>query len=81
MGCAGTGPNSVSSGIPPTETELTHELYLVPSHAAWFAYDDIHEKERKSAPDFFNNKTQSKTPKVIGSNCSICPLTAYALSH
>lgn len=83
MVCAGTGPNPVSSGIPPSETELTQELYLVPSHAAWFAYDDIHDKERISAPEFFNNKAQSKTPKVLACclQASLLSLRMRALIH
>ena len=52
---------------------------MVPSHAAWFAYDDIHDKERKSAPDFFNNTAQYKTPKVVAPSLgSISALTAHA---
>lgn len=65
LGFAGTGPDAVSTGIPPPEPELTQELYKVPCHAAWFGYNDIHDIERKSVPDFFNGKAQSKTPKVI----------------
>ena len=64
IGCAGTGPDPVSSGIPHVEPELTQELYKVPCHAAWFGYNNIHDVERKSVPDFFNGKAQSKTPKV-----------------
>lgn len=60
----GTGPDPVSSGIPPAEADLTQELYKVPSHAAWFGYNAIHDIERKSVPDFFNGKAQSKTPKI-----------------
>ena len=43
---------------------MSQELYKVPSHAAWFGYNAIHDIERKSVPDFFNGKAQSKTPKV-----------------
>ncbi|KAL3142735.1 hypothetical protein ABBQ38_003035 [Trebouxia sp. C0009 RCD-2024] len=59
-----TGPDPVSAGVPPPEVELTQELYKVPCHASWFGYNDIHAVERKSVPDFFNGKAQSKTPKV-----------------
>ncbi|KAL0051641.1 hypothetical protein WJX82_011053 [Trebouxia sp. C0006] len=59
-----TGPDPVSSGIPTAEADLSQELYKVPSHAAWFGYNAIHDIERKSVPDFFNGKAQSKTPKV-----------------
>jgi len=54
----------VSSGIPTAEADLSQELYKVPSHAAWFGYNAIHDIERKSVPDFFDGKAQSKTPKV-----------------
>ena len=57
----------MSSGIPTAEADLSQELYKVPSHAAWFGYDAIHDIERKSVPDFFNGKAQSKTPKVLHS--------------
>ncbi|KAA6426594.1 MAG: SWI SNF complex subunit SMARCC2 isoform 2 [Trebouxia sp. A1-2] len=58
------GPDPVSAGIPTAEADLSQELYKVPSHAAWFGYNAIHDIERKSVPDFFNGKAQSKTPKV-----------------
>ena len=54
----------MSSGIPAAEADLSKELYKVPSHAAWFGYNAIHDIERKSVPDFFCGKAQSKTPKV-----------------
>lgn len=61
---AAAGPEAVSSGIPAAEADLSKELYKVPSHAAWFGYNAIHDIERKSVPDFFCGKAQSKTPKV-----------------
>ena len=81
IGRAGTGPDPVSSGIPPAEPELTQELYKVPCHAAWFGYNDIHDIERKSVPDFFNGKAQSKTPKVTAPSLSISSCNVHVLSQ
>ena len=68
---AATGPDPVSSAIPTAEADLTQELYKVPSHAAWFGYNAIHDIERKSVPDFFNGRAQSKTPKVMQAVCGV----------
>lgn len=37
---------------------------IVPSYAAWFDREDIHEIEKKSLPEFFNGKNRTKTPAV-----------------
>ncbi|CAG8458114.1 12414_t:CDS:2 [Ambispora leptoticha] len=37
---------------------------IIPSYAAWFDMAKIHEIERKSLPEFFNNKNKSKTPSI-----------------
>lgn len=44
-------------------SEQTHEV-IVPSYAAWFDMSKINDIERKSLPEFFNNKNRSKTPSV-----------------
>ncbi|KAI9278806.1 hypothetical protein BDA99DRAFT_493181 [Phascolomyces articulosus] len=41
----------------------THEI-IIPSYAAWFDISEIHDIERRSLPEFFNNRNQSKTPSV-----------------
>lgn len=64
MCAAATGPEPVSSAVPAPEAELTTELYSVPSHAAWFAYDTVHTVEQQSVPEFFTGKSTSKTPAV-----------------
>ncbi|CCJ29036.1 unnamed protein product [Pneumocystis jirovecii] len=43
--------------------EQTHEV-IIPSYAAWFDMSVINEIEKKSLPEFFNNRNRSKTPSV-----------------
>ncbi|KAI8619309.1 hypothetical protein BC830DRAFT_1226211 [Chytriomyces sp. MP71] len=45
----------------------THEI-VVPSHAAWFSFDSIHNVERKLLPEFFNCLHPSKTPEIYKSH-------------
>uniref|UniRef100_A0AAQ5XQY8 SWI/SNF related, matrix associated, actin dependent regulator of chromatin subfamily c member 2 n=1 Tax=Amphiprion ocellaris TaxID=80972 RepID=A0AAQ5XQY8_AMPOC len=44
-------------------TEQTHHI-IIPSYAAWFDYNCIHEIERRALPEFFNGKNKSKTPEI-----------------
>lgn len=37
---------------------------VIPSFAAWFNFSDIHELEKKALPDFFDDSSRFKTPKV-----------------
>lgn len=41
----------------------THSIIL-PSYSTWFDMHKINEIERKSLPEFFNNRNRSKTPAV-----------------
>ena len=41
----------------------THSIVL-PSYSTWFDMHLIHQIERKSLPEFFNNRNRSKTPAV-----------------
>ena len=41
----------------------THQIIL-PSYSTWFDMHTIHNLERKSLPEFFNNRNRSKTPAV-----------------
>ncbi|KAI9499391.1 hypothetical protein BDB00DRAFT_949251 [Zychaea mexicana] len=41
----------------------THEI-IIPSYAAWFDLSVIHDIERRSLPEFFNNRNRTKTPSV-----------------
>ncbi|CAI2353236.1 unnamed protein product [Caenorhabditis sp. 36 PRJEB53466] len=43
--------------------EQTHYI-VVPSYAAWFDYNSIHQIEKRALPEFFNGKNKSKTPDV-----------------
>eukprot|EP00898_Chlorokybus_atmophyticus_P002178 jgi/Chlat1/2961/Chrsp2S00363 len=44
--------------------EREMELYRVPAHAGWFQWDHIHDLERRGVPEFFNGRSESKTPKM-----------------
>ncbi|GMF04979.1 unnamed protein product [Ambrosiozyma monospora] len=37
---------------------------IIPSFAKWFDMTKIHDIEKKSLPEFFNNESRFKTPKV-----------------
>jgi chromatin structure-remodeling complex subunit RSC8 len=37
---------------------------IVPAFAAWFDMEEIHEIERRSLPEFFNNNSRFKTDKI-----------------
>lgn len=41
----------------------THAIIL-PSYSTWFDMNQIHNLEKKSLPEFFNNRNRSKTPAV-----------------
>ena len=41
----------------------THQIIL-PSYSTWFDMHAIHSLEKKSLPEFFNNRNRSKTPAV-----------------
>lgn len=43
--------------------EQTHAIIL-PSYSAWFDMNDVHNIEKKSLPEFFNQRNRSKTPAV-----------------
>ncbi|CAL2034329.1 unnamed protein product [Caenorhabditis brenneri] len=44
-------------------TQQTHVI-VVPSYAAWFDYNSIHQIEKRAMPEFFNGRNKSKTPDV-----------------
>ncbi|KAI9595281.1 hypothetical protein BDF19DRAFT_441376 [Syncephalis fuscata] len=44
-------------------SQQTQEV-IIPSYAAWFSFDNIHDIEKNALPEFFNNKNRSKTPTV-----------------
>ncbi|WKY10267.1 hypothetical protein Q1695_002539 [Nippostrongylus brasiliensis] len=43
--------------------EQTHYI-VVPSYAAWFDYNAVHQIEKRAVPEFFNGRNKSKTPEV-----------------
>ena len=44
--------------------EQTHYI-VVPSYAAWFDYNGVHQIEKHAHPDFFNGRNKSKTPETF----------------
>ncbi|KAH7683241.1 SWI/SNF related-matrix-associated actin-dependent regulator of chromatin subfamily C protein [Dioscorea alata] len=40
------------------------ELYTIPASSSWFQWDEIHETERRSIPEFFDGSSVSKNPRV-----------------
>ncbi|AQZ13296.1 RSC8 (YFR037C) [Zygosaccharomyces parabailii] len=37
---------------------------IIPSFAAWFKFSEVHEIEKRSIPDFFDDSSRFKTPKA-----------------
>ena len=69
------GPSTAVDGQPAqpkASTEATARSHLVsqthaiilPSYSTWFDMHQIHSIEKKSLPEFFNNRNRSKTPAV-----------------
>ncbi|KND05025.1 uncharacterized protein SPPG_00704 [Spizellomyces punctatus DAOM BR117] len=53
------GPATASKMLVPQSQEI-----IIPSYTAWFNMSRIHDIEKRSLPEFFNNKNKSKTPSV-----------------
>jgi len=64
----GTSFTNISNAVDPQITvkpESLNPKVVVKSHQAkWFNYDQIHEIEKRSLPEFFDGKSPSKTPKI-----------------
>lgn len=43
--------------------EQTQEV-IIPSYATWFSFSSINAVEKRSLPEFFNNRNRSKTPAI-----------------
>lgn len=56
-------PNS-NDNMDEGERDTRRELFRIPAHSTWFRWDSIHEIEKASLPEFFNNKSAAKTPKI-----------------
>ncbi|KAI0565702.1 SWIRM domain containing protein [Gracilaria domingensis] len=56
------------ANLPPSGADLIESLTNVtirmPAHSRWFRTDAIHDIEKRNLPEFFNNRTESKTPLV-----------------
>lgn len=55
-----TEPKSLQST---PKLKQTHAI-VMPSYAAWFSLTKIHEVEKRSLPEFFNNRNRSKTTDI-----------------
>ncbi|XP_014522338.1 SWI/SNF complex subunit SWI3A [Vigna radiata var. radiata] len=55
-------PNSNPGRLDDSDPEL--ELYTIPSSSRWFAWDEIHERERTAFKEFFDASSISRTPKI-----------------
>ncbi|WCJ36302.1 SWI/SNF complex subunit SWI3A [Euphorbia peplus] len=49
---------------PSRQDEPDFDLYTIPSSSSWFAWDDIHDKERAALREFFDGSSITRTPKV-----------------
>ncbi|KAI9009521.1 SWIRM domain-containing protein [Gaertneriomyces semiglobifer] len=69
-GVDGSGMSVKIADIDPSQSSATKMLatqaqeIIIPSYAAWFNMSRINDIEKKSLPEFFNNKNKSKTPSV-----------------
>ena len=57
---------------------------MIPSYTAWFDLGKIHSIESRALPEFFNNRSRSKTIAGILTLCLTaycCLPTAYGLTH
>ena len=48
--------------------EQVHHI-VVPSSAAWFDYNSLHEVEVRALPEFFNRCNKSKAPEMYARAC------------
>ncbi|KAG0169687.1 hypothetical protein DFQ28_009230 [Apophysomyces sp. BC1034] len=71
----GYQPNSLDLNNDPVEEQRREEAtrkflpmqrhdIVIPSYCAWFDITKINDIERRSVPEFFNNRNKSKTPTV-----------------
>ncbi|KAI9103259.1 chromatin remodelling factor-like protein [Phlyctochytrium arcticum] len=54
-----SGPTTATKMLVPQAQEI-----IIPSYSAWFNMSRIHDIEKRSQQEFFNNKNKSKTPTV-----------------
>ncbi|KAM0937906.1 putative transcription factor MYB/SANT family [Dioscorea sansibarensis] len=40
------------------------DVHVVPTHAGWFSWKEIHPLEKQALPSFFNGKSESRTPEI-----------------
>ncbi|XP_072961893.1 SWI/SNF complex subunit SWI3A homolog [Typha angustifolia] len=46
------------------EDDLARDLYTIPISSSWFQWDEIHETEKKSVPEFFEGCSITRSPRV-----------------
>lgn len=42
----------------------SRETYKIPGHSHWFRWDATHELERRGVPEFFDGRSETKTPEA-----------------
>jgi hypothetical protein len=64
-GAAEDGPGEeVAESSARTHLINQRHAIILPSYSSWFDMHNIHDIEKKSLPEFFNNRNRSKTPAV-----------------
>ncbi|KAL3382954.1 hypothetical protein AABB24_002446 [Solanum stoloniferum] len=66
--------NQVKEDLEALEAEIEAEIesirsrdrnvHVVPTHAGWFSWTEVHPLEKQTMPSFFNEKLQSRTPEI-----------------
>jgi SWI/SNF related-matrix-associated actin-dependent regulator of chromatin subfamily C len=60
--------NGRAAGAPVSASDLIESLpaatVRIPAQSRWFRVDAIHDLEKRSLPEFFSNRSPSKTPSV-----------------
>ncbi|PIA43014.1 hypothetical protein AQUCO_02000457v1 [Aquilegia coerulea] len=60
-----TNETAVRIDSPSQESSpLVSNLITIPSCSRWFSWDKVHESERRSLPEFFDERSPSKNPRV-----------------
>ena len=54
---------SQSTGL--SLTSSSRPVLSRPPQSSWFSYDEIHDIERRTLPEFFDGKSPSKTPEMF----------------
>ncbi|KAM0004557.1 putative transcription factor MYB/SANT family [Helianthus debilis subsp. tardiflorus] len=50
--------------IPAVDHRFEFELYTIPTTSGWFSWDNIHQIEKTSLPEFFDGTSFTRSPRV-----------------